>query len=405
MARVSRFRPVYGLVVSLLLSDSALSRIVPQRDARQGILDAALVVIVKPQTATEYEIEEAFWGDASPGDSIHLPGFRLFTMQRYGPDLVEPISPGTRILLFLQHKKEDPSRWEPTQHGYCCFWVHDPGRVFELRNIAQEAMALRQRWEEAASIPDPRQRVEALWPYLRLMQYGSRFFERTKLELHKAGPVAGDYFAEQFDEMSRQDRSLLYHEAAAYGSEALHQTLIHHIKSQQQLYEHLLVEHGLDGKAVLEDWNNISEEIRNIYGEVYYALAGLAGFKDRNDLPMIREVALWAVEHGLGQTCEAALGAFRNMPDKSNLPIIEAIWKEYAPLETEGNRIIRYEVIRSLTAHLFPETIPLLAPFVTDSFAGPEVRDALSKIVGQDLSGNPRPWLDWYQTYQLASPR
>jgi hypothetical protein len=111
---------------------------------------------------------------------------------------------------------------------------------------------------------------------------------------------------------------------------------------------------------------------------------------------MIREVARWAVDHGLEQTCEAALGAFRNMPDKANLAVIDAIWKEFAPRQVEGMYSVRYDLIRSLETHLYPETIPLLAPFVVDRFAGNEVNDALSKIVGRDLGRDPDAWLDWY---------
>ena len=198
MMRTKRSLWVAGLLASLLSGEAVSGRIVPRRDARQGVLDAQLVVIVSQRAGEEYQIEEVFWGDARVGDSLLLPDFRLATKQGFSPDLIDPISANTRILLFLRHKAGGSNTWEPTDHGYCYFWAQEPGRVFELRAIAQQAVGLRKRWEDAASIPDPQKRVEALWPFLRLMEYGPEFFRRTREELRRIGPVAGDYFAEHF---------------------------------------------------------------------------------------------------------------------------------------------------------------------------------------------------------------
>jgi hypothetical protein len=258
------------LLVLLLLSGTALGTLARPRDAHECILDAALVVIVSQQTADDYRIEEVFLGDHNPGDSLHLPGLKLFTRREEMPDIIDPILPNTRILLFLQHKKDDPNAWEPTSYGYCFFWVQESSRVFQLREIARQAVTLRQRWEQAASIPEPRKRVEALWPYLHLREYGARIFERTKLELQKTGPVAGDYIAEQLDALPRLDWPLLCHEAGVYGSEKLHQTVIRNVRDQQQLYERLVVGRGLDRKAAVEDWNALPDEAIDASGGVYY---------------------------------------------------------------------------------------------------------------------------------------
>jgi len=47
--------------------------------------------------------------------------------------------------------------------------------------------------------------------------------------------------------------------------------------------------------------------------------------------------------------------------------------------------------------------MPLLAPFVTDGFAGAEAQAALTAIVGQDLGEKSEPWLAWYKT--VNNPR
>ena len=384
-------------MVLLVLSETALGGTRRLRDARLGVLDATLVVIVRQQAADEFQIEETFWGDKKRGDSLQLPGFRLFTVPEDGPDIVEPISTGTRILLFLRPASAEASRWEITDYGHCFFWVQEPGRIFELRNTALQAVAMRRRWEEAASVPDPLRRVEALWPFLRLREYGTSFLEHTKLELRKIGPVAGDYFAEQFDAMSHDDRSELYYESGSYGSEKLHQRMILQLKTQQRAYEGFLAVHGLDGKAFLQNWNSVPQDVRDAYHEIPSLLYGLASISNRADLPLIREVAVWAVENKVDQAREMTLMNFRVMPDRENLPGIDAIWKDAEQHEGQDKEIILHDVIGALCAHRFPETVPLLAPFVTHPYAGPEVEDALTQIVGKDLGRNPNSWVDWYQ--------
>jgi len=358
------------------------------------------VAIVRQRAADEYQIEEVYWGDARVGDSISLTGFSLTTKQQYGPDIVAPISAATRILLFLQRKKGDPNSWEPTDFGYCFFWVQESGRVFELRNIAQQAVALRQRWEYAVAMPDLRKRVEALWPFLRLREYGTSFLEHTKAELRKIGLVAGDYFAEQFEAMPRDDRWVLYYESGGYGSEKLHQTMIRELIRQQQAYEDSLAAHGMEGRDVLENWNSVPQDIQDAYGEIASLLYGLRSFKDRADLPLVRDVAIRAVKNGVDQAREMALGAFREMPDKGNLPVIDTIWKDAVRRGGQDKELIAHDVVGALCAHRFPETVPLLAPFVVHPYAGPEVEDALSQIVGKDLGRDPKAWLDWYESHK-----
>lgn len=385
------------LLVPLLGSEAAFGRIVRIRNARQGVLDAEIVVIVSQPYGGDYRIDEIFLGDARVGDRLRLPDLRLFTPQQYGPDLIDPLSSSTRILLFLQRKEGYPNSWEPTDSGYCFFWVQDPGKVYELRNTAQNAVSLRKQWEDAASISNPAKRVERLWPFLRLREYGSSFLEHTKREMRKVGPLAGDYFADHFDSISRMERSALYYDFASFGSEKLHQTMIRHLRNQQQLYEGFLAAHGIEGKEALENWDTVPQEVQDAYGEVTSLLYGLRGFGDRADLPLFRDGALWALRYGVEQAGEMALGALREMPDKDNLPTIAAIWKAAEGRPSENKEIIRHGVVGALCTHVFPETVPLLAAFVVHPYAGPEVHAALVRIVGRDLGAHPKAWLEWSQ--------
>lgn len=396
-------RPRALLVLCCLLLSSSVSfaKLVPARDYRNGILDAELVVIVSRESPSSFRVEQAFLGSANSGDSIELPGFRLFTFQQYGPDIVEPITPDTRILLFLRHNKEMPAAWEPTDFGYSFFWVQNPEQVPQLRKTAEQAVGLRRRWEEAANTPDLRRQAEALWPFLSMKDYGPSFLEHTKSTLQKIAPISGDYFAEHFDEMPQWNRMDLFKNAGAYGGNKLHQKLTNYIKAQQNFYESSATTYKLNDHNALTSWNTMPESVKDSYGDIYYGLAGLASFQRRDDLPVIREITRWAVKYGLEQTCEAALDAFRTMPDEDNLPVISLIWEKFLQGSGERDEIFHVDVIRTLCAHKYAQTVPLLAPFVTDGFAGAEAQAALTAIVGQDLGEKLEPWLAWYRTVNI----
>jgi hypothetical protein len=399
-------RPIRAIVVlCCLLHSSSVSfaKLVSARNYRNGILDAELVVIVSEKSPSSFRVEEAFLGSANRGVSIELRGFRLFTEQQYGPDIVEPITPDTRILLFLCHKKGMPAAWETTDFGHSFFWVQNPEQVPQLRKTAEQAVALRRRWEAAANTPDPRLRAEALWPFLSMKDYGPSFLEHTRSALQKIAPISGDYFAEHFDDMPHWNRMDLFQNAGAYGGDKLHQKLTNHIKAQQEFYESSVSMHKLNDHNALANWNAMPDSVKDSYGDIYYGLAGLASFQRRDDLPLIREIARWAVKYGLEQTCEAALDAFRTMPDKDNLAVISLIWRKFPLGSGEGDEIFHVDVIQSLCAHKYVQTVPLLAPFVTDGFAGAEAQAALAAIVGKDLGEKPEPWLAWYKT--MNNPR
>jgi len=68
--------------------------------------------------------------------------------------------------------------------------------------------------------------------------------------------------------------------------------------------------------------------------------------------------------------------AFQEMPARENVPVIDAIWKEFVETEYTGDEHICYEVRRALRAH--------------------------KQIVGKDLGPDPQPWLDWYEEQKRA---
>jgi hypothetical protein len=195
----------------LLASETSWPKLVAPRNPFDGVLDAEVVVIVKEVGSGAFGVEEVFLGAANIGDVIALPDFKLFTPQRYGPDIVEATTEKTRILMFLQ--RGAAQIWELTGFKDCFFWVQDPGQIIQLEDMAKRAVDARQRWRDAAQIADARERVGALWEFVFRQKYGRIFFEHTMAELRKAGAPAGDYIAKKFDSMPWNDRSPFYNEA------------------------------------------------------------------------------------------------------------------------------------------------------------------------------------------------
>jgi len=225
---LSRTRHVLVICGSLLFtytaSGTAYAKICPGRSLSAAAFNAESAIVVRVSTGDFFEIEESFLGNNNVGDIIHLPEFRLWTCQWLGPDRVEPITPDTRILLFLTRKGD---AWNA---GYDFFWVQSQGKVDELREKAGHALALRKSWKEAYEIADPQERVKALWPYLWSEDISC--FDRTKQELEKLGPIFGDFVATQFASLTQVQRELLLREAGLLGSERLHQVIIKHLTDQ-----------------------------------------------------------------------------------------------------------------------------------------------------------------------------
>ena len=397
-------RVILALCIALVASNT-FARMVPRKDPLDGVLDAQLVVIVRQwpvENTKVFKIEDVFLGDKKKGDDIDLGELKLETIQESGPPMVEPITPETRILVFLQHSKESPRRWEPTYYQESVFWVQRSQDVLLLRRAAERAVDLRQRWERAAKLSDLKQRVYALWPFLSLENYGVSFSKHTQAELRKAKPVAGEYFAAHFDEMSHDERMLLLPAAGGYGSEKLQVKLRTHLYQLRQEYEHFVARSGTLPKNV--DWNTMPEDVKDATGELYYGLGALASFDDRDDLSYIRAAGLWSAKYHLEQMADAAVDAFRDMPDVANLPVMDSLLKEFLPGRRTGMWSVDWDAERALCKHSYPETIPLLALFLGNGSMADEAHECLTRIVGRDFGPNPKAWIDWYKTTQRQAP-
>lgn len=406
-----RFHRLLVVALVLLIPFPAFGRISRIKDSRSAVFESELVVIVSHDEGDTYKIEEVFLqtGEAQDalavGNTVSVPGFSLFSD---APDfnargvIRHEMTDDTRILLFLKRVQDKPGEWEVAGHGYCFFWVNAPSKIDTLRREATAAVSLRTEWEKAAAIEDPKARVAALWPFLWKDSWKCSLM--TREELVKTGEVAGDFVAERFPFLSHSERMKLLSHFGRFGGDKLHSVLVSHLKNLQGWYPAYAPEPGPDGRLPENEWAALSANGREIWSELYYGTTGLAYFKDETDLPFIRELGLWAAKHRVKQTCDAALNAFRNMPAKDNLPVIEAIWEEFTECPYKGNELNPFDVARTLRAHKYVQTVPVLVKLLDDPKAATEARSFLAEIVGEDLGPDPLPWLDWYAEH-VASTR
>src|ERR1035437_652600 len=305
--------------VFLLLSLSQLpcaGALIPRRDPLDAALDSTVIVVMKQQSQDAFQVEEVFLGDVAKGQTLLLPGFKLVVEDTSslisGRERIEPIQSNTRILVFLKPASAVPANWQQlglwaiAGFGKCYFWGHDPGHMDSLREKAKQALTLRSSWEAARNLPDRKQRAEALWPYL--WNYNHSCYRQTEASLQEIGTVAGDYIAGRLEDMSYQQKDVFLNHFAAYGSVRLHDELIRELKRQQAAWDVLLRRRTsatydeIDPPGRMRYYPRHTEdaepdEASAINGVLYQGFTGLAGFRDRNDLPFIREAALWGLKY------------------------------------------------------------------------------------------------------------
>jgi hypothetical protein len=387
----------------LTLPSTGFARIVLVKNPLDGVLDAQLVLIVrKGPNARLFRIDQVFWGDAKAGDLIDLGNFQLATVQQYGSSVIDRIAPETRILVFLKPENDPSAPWQPTYFQEAYFWVQKPEDEQRLRNDAQRAVEARRQWEKARSTFDRATRVVALWPFLSFDKYGVGFYEHTKTELEEAKPKSGEYFASHFEDLPTKQRRMLLSSAGDFGSNQLHQKMQTFLVQEMKAYESFVHEFGR--VPTQEDWNTLRNtlpsKIKDVTGNIYYGLAGFAKYGRRGDLPFIRKMAVWAANYDLEQTAEAAMNAFRDMPDENNLPAIRQVLAKFLPEKLPGMASIDVDAERALCKHHYAQTVPLLVPFLKDDFLRPETESCLADIAGSNLGSDPHAWMEWYKSQQ-----
>lgn len=377
---------IIGLLGVLLTLPAAVSaEIQLPNNPRNGALDATAIVVVRRQDDA-WRVTESLLGEHDVDAVLRLTDLQLERRDRLTRQ--QPVTEQTRVLVLLGPDRHRNGDLRVSYHGSCFARVEDEADVAQLRKISRDVLELRQEWNDALALKRHEDRVRALWPYV--WDGGIVVPRRTADELKKLAPVSGNYIASQFGNLSHSQRMTLLSDANEYGGDQLHKLVIAHLNSLQDEYNTWLAE---DGAGVdTDDWKVLPERAKEMRGELYYGLHGLAGFRNRDDLPFIRDLATWALKHRLKQTCEAALTAFRHMPDRSNLPLIAGIWSEFDQRPYEGNPLSAFDITRTLRGHRFPATVPILAAFLDCEDVGTEARAFLAEIVGRDLGPDAADW-------------
>jgi len=409
-----------GVFLLLFLSQlPCVAKMVPRRDPLDAALDSTVIVIMHQRSQDVFQVDEGFLGDVGKGQTLLLPGFSLVVWNESAiiccSERIEPIQSNTRILVFLKPASTVPAHqlrygeWAVAGLGNCYFWSHDPANLAPLREQAKQALTLRSSWDAARNLPDKQQRVEALWPYL--WDYNGCCYKQAEAALEEIGTVAGDYIAGRLANMSYRQKDVFLNNFAEYGSVRLHAELILELKRQQQQFGAMLRSHGaatydeIDPPGRMRYYPSRPEDAEAdktsyIHGLLYQGLIGLGRFRDRNDLPFIREAAVWGSKYGVRQLDDAAHEAFTLMPDRENLALIETIWKRRSSRQSAGNKLQPHDIIGTLSTHRFPEAIPLMARFVNAGFMQDAARQFLREMTGVDLGGDERGWLDWYESHK-----
>lgn len=371
----------------------------PLHDPKRGVLEASLIVIVRQVSPYKYCIEETLLGDKQAGELLFLPDFRIVERKDGWRKTEEPITPDTRILLLLMPDIEEPGGWGICSRGECYSWVRNPERVVELRKAAEDALALRREWEAARDIPDARQRVKALWQYLWNHEYLLHF--QTKAELNKSDAVTTDYIASQLETLDMSQLWMLLSDFGGYGGIYSHNLLLAYMQKWREAYDREVKDNPIEKGA---DPHNLRPPLGAIRGKLSCGLEGLRRYKINADLPYIRDLAMWAINIQSISICIKALDAFREMPDKENVPVIEAILQGFSReailqvCSSEEGMIMT--AFPALELHLYPESIPLLVRHLNHEFWGRSMKEALRKIVGKNLGKEPEAWLNWYKTHK-----
>lgn len=384
------------LMLLFLTGARCEAREVPPRDPL-WLGEATLVALVRPVSPDVFAVEKVEWDENQPpiavGDSLILPKFQLFNYQEYGPMIaVEPMTPDTRIWLYL--KRDAKGQWVVEGRGYAFFWSEKPNEIETLRKQARQAIAMRNDWRRARDTPEVRARVRAIYPFLE--KYGRRFNGAAQLALQKTGAVGGDFLAGKLATMNPKIRGTILSHLAPYRSEKLHRALLRHLATQQRKYETYLARSGPREIERINDWNSTPPATQEIYGELYSGLEGLADFNDRRDLPTIRHLGRWSAKYHFNQVSETALHIFRDRPEPANLPVIAAIWKDFSARPRRHDLdFLADDVVSSLRAHHFWQTVAVLAPFLNykDRETARQAHLALILIVGSDRGKTPQAWL------------
>jgi len=380
-------------------------------DHRYGGYLATHVAIVKAVDKDNYQVEEVFQGKFNTKEVLNLPYiyrsyfFSLHLRSSVASRSGKPrpfkreniLNSDTRILVYLKLKEKDGKEGlKIVQQGESFFIVRSLKAVSRLREMAKSSIQLQKVLKKASITKVPKKRMDVLWPYFfecRKSFYLKNYCGRLTYEL---GKPAGDYILERIKDLEDWQRRDLFQLFPSYNNKKMHEFLKKHLKLQPKVYMVLLKETTPTEKSKVEE---------RISNELLSGLIGLGGFNNYKDLNLIQNLTVWALNHGLKNGSKGGILAFRNLPHKKNLFIMERVWEKFGnkkyPEKPIDNHKIRYwDFMYTLEKHSYPESVPLLVKFLNYRANHEKISHAqkvLTQIVGKDLGSSPEPWLKWYE--------
>lgn len=77
------------------------------------------------------------------------------------------------------------------------------------------------------------------------------------------------------------------------------------------------------------------------------------------------------------------------------------LWKRY-PRPHGADEPVFPHFVLALTAHRFPETIPVMAQFVHEGLLMGQAQAFLREITGVDQGDDPKAWITWYEVNETS---
>lgn len=167
----------------------------------------------------------------------------------------------------------------------------------------------------------------------------------------------------------------------------------------RQRFVNYLDAHHLKGRDVIARWNNgTPEEVKDLYGVMYYGLAAIRSFGDKADTPYFRGLVPFLLANDLAQCVEECVYAMRQNPARENIPVLNAIWEDYKSHRypsDDSRTLLPIYLANALAAQNDVATIPTLLDLLGDRLARDSALAALRQLTKEDFRTDAE-WKSWY---------
>ncbi|HEX4145094.1 MAG TPA: hypothetical protein VHY91_16425 [Pirellulales bacterium] len=360
------------------------------------IFSATHVVILSPDKPHRFKVERSYRGDLAVGSTIDLPTFEPVRDNHWGEREPLPLTANTRILLFLRRAGENPPAFTYTPGGWAYYFCN-VDEIDEFDRIAAKALAVYKTWQDARDLPDPSERIRALFPYV-LETTHTRFREGLAVaELARLGPASGDYLVSLLPDATARDRHELLWRIGDLQSPRAHAAAVAEVDLAQRHIRDYLDSQGLEASVFETGPNRIPAEIRECYWNLGCALHSIYSFHDKDDTPYFRQLIPFLLAVGLESRVQDLVDAMKQSPAPASVPVLISIWNDYKsqgrPPGDEGSLPIK--LAGALGAQKDRAAIPTLLEIVDRPTFALYACDALRQLNGKQFQ-TAAEYKAWY---------